>query len=1341
MARFAPTRAGIIGLWDYADEEFVFADGWLVWRGPNGSGKTKALESLFPFLFDGNISPRRLNPFASIDRTMKSNLLFRGKENGLGYVWMEFYDGERHLTIGIGLRANKFQDAVKRWHFVVEGRVGVDFGLITTDDRVCNRKELIAQLPEGAVTDQVRDYRDRVNTALFSLDPERYEQMIELILTLRRPQLAKELDPETLSDTLSAGLRPIDEKLIAEAAKSFEDMEEVARTLASLRSADEQIERFLTLYGTYVRAHAKLAVVAVDARLGAVDDALREEAEAAQQVKDAQRELAEREAGAEFAAEQLSELQGTLEGLKDSDAYRDRLELEDLRKTVDALRDQAETLAGQAADRQVDAEEAQAEVDGLEEDVERAAADVARQDTAVAACAERAGMPWEPEHDPDRLRQRAGASIAQRRSDIREVETAAANSDAADARRGRAETETGRATEALDTAVAALGTAHTAVNTEREALEGRVREWARAAAEALGVDLKAEAPDWVAEADAETAPTLRDLAIDRTRSHRKSVEDRKHHASVELAGVRQAVGKKQAEAEAVRGEHDDAPKPPGWRDGSRPDRAGVPLWQAVRFKEGVDDAEAAAIEAALEAAGLLDAWIGEAADASDSAVRALPVVQRPAAPVLADYLECEDEAAKAAVGPVLDSIAVRPTADVAAYSAVGVNGQFAHGSLEGRARKSAPEYIGATARQRRREQRLRELDTEIGELNGNADALQGRIGDCDTALSALDRALRSMPSVRDLVKAFNDVASRELVVAERRGDLDGAQAELNDAVSAQLAAVQHLAEAERACALVRSDIERVGNAVSDFKIEVNNLSAALKSRTGLETRLGTQRGRASRILQSVTEVTSKATEAQEKWKTENARLQSIQQSLGAEAADIFDRIKDTGLKIERAETAVKSTAKRHADAVKAEGRAEQKAEGAAEKSRTAIGEARAASFALRPFCEVDLLAILGCTGHRWPAADEDPGAAVLPAAIAELLDDLRRAVQPVQASENSAKGTTTRVNNALQEIMAQLPATGLDHHVRWDSPFGVITVEVDTDEGRRPIGRYASWLHEQHLEQAQLLTEREQHVLEDALLTSLTGQIHHRVLESKDLVEKMDDAMRTRKTSSGLRLTVSWRLDENLPQAERALYALFDGAPARLSTQMGEIRKYFADKIKQERARSKAETTYRELLADVLDYRKWRKFKFTLLRAGGARQELTKKAHSGLSGGEQSVALHLPLFAAANAVFGSAAAHAPRLIGLDEAFAGVDDKGCGELMSLAAEFDLHLVMTGYDLWATYPDVRGSAHYTLGHDEATAVVSSLLMVWNGAEQSEVYDFDGSLAEALGSPGTRQVTAHG
>ena len=82
-------RAGIINLWDYYDEEFAFADGRLALRGHNGSGKTKALEVLFPFVLDGSLDARRLDPFSGENRTMKANLLYRGQDSEHGYVWME----------------------------------------------------------------------------------------------------------------------------------------------------------------------------------------------------------------------------------------------------------------------------------------------------------------------------------------------------------------------------------------------------------------------------------------------------------------------------------------------------------------------------------------------------------------------------------------------------------------------------------------------------------------------------------------------------------------------------------------------------------------------------------------------------------------------------------------------------------------------------------------------------------------------------------------------------------------------------------------------------------------------------------------------------------------------------------------------------------------------------------------------------------------------------------------------------------------------------------------------------------------------------------------------------
>jgi hypothetical protein len=83
----------------------------------------------------------------------------------------------------------------------------------------------------------------------------------------------------------------------------------------------------------------------------------------------------------------------------------------------------------------------------------------------------------------------------------------------------------------------------------------------------------------------------------------------------------------------------------------------------------------------------------------------------------------------------------------------------------------------------------------------------------------------------------------------------------------------------------------------------------------------------------------------------------------------------------------------------------------------------------------------------------------------------------------------------------------------------------------------------------------------------------------------------------------------------------------------------------------------------------------------------------------------------------------------------VDDTGRGELMSLAAQFDLDLFMTGYDLWATSASIRAASHYDLAHSPVQHTVSALLLVWDGAEL--IADETGSLASRLGSPGTRRA----
>ncbi|MFC7273794.1 TIGR02680 family protein [Paractinoplanes rhizophilus] len=1345
MARFAPTRAGIINLWDYRDEEFLFVDGWLVLRGPNGSGKTKALEVLFPFVLDGRIEPRRLNPFAGEDRTMKSNLLYRGQESSHAYVWMEFGDGARFVTIGIGLRAHRHNDRVTRWHFVADGRVGVDLSLLDDGDRPVSRRDLIDRLGAEAVRDSAEEYRHLVDAKLFGLGPARYEQLLDLVLTLRKPQLAKDLNPVELSRTLQRGLRPVEDHLLVEAARSFDDMEAVARTLEGLIAADAATTAFLAVYATYLRTHARAAADAVSARRGSIGErrealtAARAEAEAAR----ARAEEAEERLRAVEA--EPARLRAHLDRLKSSAAYRSHEQLADLERHVHDLAEAVRRADELTRSEQDSSGRRRAESERAAVAAHDARARVGRVAAELASEAEAGGLEWGTgDADPDGLTARLAARSEARRADLRAVRQLAGRLAEADREHVRAAEEDRNARAAVEDAAAAEAAAVEALEAARAETAQAVRVWG---AEHAGLLTRLDVPDLpdrLAESimDAADAPPLRELYNDRVAEPVSAIRDQAAalgSRADRLAAERREVVAERAEIAA---EQDDAPPPSPTRPASRENRAGAPLWRLVRFADGIPEREAAGIEAALHAAGLLDAWVHPAADDTD---RALAEGEQDAylraaagsvgAATLADVLVPEDQEMVPAerITALLRGIGL---ADVTGPSAATAGGHWAQGSGVGRFAKERCEYIGATARAARRaariadcDRRIAELDHEIGDVTAAREA-QRRL------LDAVDRAGAALPPRTAIARAERDLDRAATLSRVRREAALEAASRLDAAVAERAAASTAL---RRAAAERMLPVERL-----------DSTAAALDrfDRLGLELRHA--HDGAERTAALADEAVARHAEAEERYEAaaraaraaharhteKDEELRTLSAAIGSEASRVLAEVAETTAAVTAAEQALDQAREAHSQALQSRAGALARVEVGERAASEAVVEARREAVRLRPYAQSDLLGLIRCPPHlRWPAADA--AGDDLDPAVVLLHEAILTATRELSPTETSLKQSATRLTGALTDLQAQLPAAGLDHRPEWDTDEGVIVVRVADEQGLTPVATFAERIAAERRDQEQLLTEAEQRVFEDALLGQLAGQIHRRTIEARDLVDAMDRQMRARKMSSGLTVGVGWRLSDDLDPEQREVCKLLERDPARLGpTQLTTLRRHFAARIKTARAQA-PEKPYRELLAEVLDYRQWRVFAFTLHRPGGVSEPLTRARHSQLSGGEQSVSLHLPLFAAANALFGSARADAPRLLGLDEAFAGVDDNGRGELMSLAKQFDLDLFMTGYDLWATHPAVTGCAHYDLSHSTVEHTVSTVLLVWDGA--ANVADFDGTLAAALGSPTTRTVAA--
>ena len=121
------------------------------------------------------------------------------------------------------------------------------------------------------------------------------------------------------------------------------------------------------------------------------------------------------------------------------------------------------------------------------------------------------------------------------------------------------------------------------------------------------------------------------------------------------------------------------------------------------------------------------------------------------------------------------------------------------------------------------------------------------------------------------------------------------------------------------------------------------------------------------------------------------------------------------------------------------------------------------------------------------------------------------ATRDLTPTETWLKQSATRLTQALDELQAQLAAAGQDYRPEWDSADGVIVVRVADEQGPLPVAALRPADRRRTAATRQLLlSESEQRILEDALLTRLAQQIHDRTVDARDLIGRMNTDMRGR---------------------------------------------------------------------------------------------------------------------------------------------------------------------------------------------------------------------------------------
>ena len=1368
--RFRPTRAGVINIWDYVDEEWAFADGRLALRGHNGSGKTKALEVLFPFVLDGVADSRRLDPFSGENRTMKSNLLYRGQESEYGYVWMEFArPGEaaepETVTLIIGMRAHRSTDGVRMSFYVTSRRLGADFGLLSADSRPLTERQLRAVLEPDAWRKTATEYRDLVDARLFGLGRERYAQLLDLLLALRRPLLAKDLDPVKVSDTLTSGLSPVDEYLVQQAARDFENLAAVQKLFDDLTAANAAVQDFLTHYTVYLRAHVKFQLDRVQARA----DTAAGHAERITELAAAYRRAveAERHAEAERNArrDEGQTLQGRLDGLKNSEGYKAQGRMEDKRREVLAG---AREVAGQRSrlgrDRR-DLGEAEETARKLTRRADEARNDADRYAGDLADAAQRSGIAddgFGPVDSGDDLLLVARARVAARRDDVSEIRRLLQAIRDANGKRGLREQDLGekqtaeqRQEQAGAAAAALLAQARQAAADDLAAWTARWSGLADAPFDAapLAIPILA-APDGEALAEAldrigeSGATSITEVFDSRTAERQAGVITARAHVETGLRDVRERLVGLRAERDAIAAEQDDAPPASDLRPARREGRPGAPLWRLVRFADGTDDAEAAAVEGALYGAGLLTAWVHPdpalteaalaAADADGYLVPSAPVTGRTLADILA--AEEQDHVPPAVITAVLRSVALTDDIFAAPAPAVSTKAQFTYGVHAGARPKAAPEYIGATNRASRRRARLAEYDKLIKATSAEERQLAGDLERASALLEDFRRARRELPDTRPVARAAEDVGTHAVLLTRARDETVAARTALDTAIAEVDARIRQLrqAAAERRMPTADEQVDVIARAAAEFENAATQLHAERAKLAQAEEDLAAQTETIERRKLDYAQAEEALAERERLQQALEEEFRTLEETVAADVQQVLAQIRETERLIDEAGQAWRELdARARAEHDRATG-AEAELRGQRQSLAEAVGQLYEQAAQFGDYARPGLRLLAGVTDTapwpdlaRWPdpaRAGQDlaasladgevppePSAAVrgvLPPGVTGILNAFAAATRGGrQVTEGTLKNTADRMSVALKDFTEALGACDEDYRVDWE-PGAVVTVAVIDDEGRKPVAQFATRIAERAADQGVLLAERERKVLEDELLAELAQQIHGRVIAARDLTREMNSDTRSKPMSSGIAVGIRWAQSDKITDLQRATSRLLERdspGPERL----GELRGQLREMIREYRA-GHPRATYREALASVLDYRSWHAFELLLIQPGEPETRLTRAKHSVMSGGEKSAAIHLPLFAAANALYSSAKDQCPRMIALDEAFVGIDERYKPDLFGLAVKFDLDLFMTGHDLWVTAATVPMIAHYDMYHDKATRTVSSLLMLWDGKQ---------------------------
>jgi uncharacterized protein (TIGR02680 family) len=1346
-------RGGIVNIWQYKEQVFDFSGGRAIFQGTNGSGKSRTLELLLPLCLDGDLRQLGSKGFdtVSIRRLMLDD--DDGGPNRIGYAWVELHrivgGADEYLTCGLGVKASKTSQAITdSWRFITPARVGQDLHLAGRDRVPLGPAHLRDVIGADCVLEETA-FRAKIAETVYGVPASRYGDLLHLQRTLRNPDVGLKVLEGQLEQILSDALPPLDQAMIEQLATSFDDLESIRENITRLSSADTALSTFLKTYSDYAFGGLRTAADRLRTAEDAVRKLQRETAKLTGELDrtraartDAERTLSELEAGEQQAEE-------TIAALKELPAFRDLQDLQTREKLVQEKRSSA-IAALEMANKQRAQEDGAVEsvlrlLRRLAEDLGSAseltepmrqqlrsagldaglAVDVPTAPAAVARIStEQVRAKPDPEAEPLPIERR--------------VPPAPATEDVLAKLRSAGEAAASAASQARQRGALALALHRQALELDRrgnevEGLRQSARDAQLAATEAVALrnqeaqELTSVAHSWVERvgrwagagpladerpeepfALPEAAALVTDPGAARTvttiargwagplvRAAREAAHAHAHRRSE----LRNRVNERDTELAGLRSGEERVPERGRGVGVQRDSSLGSPFYRLVDFQPDVVEDDRAGLEAALQASGLLDAWVtgdGAVSDPGLAEVFASPstTVSGPnLASVLVPAIEPGSAVNADVVSALLSSVALGEDAHTAL--AVSANGRWRAGVLSGAHSKSAAEFIGAGAREAARRRRIAELEEELAILRAELGAAEEALASGRDRVARWENHLEQFPADGDLVgkhsrlQAAQESADRaELRAKELRDELDEAQARF-DAARADLvrqagdaglpAETEGLRQAQQAAAEAQRTADRLGDTlrmrcggtVGDLTDATHRYHAAVDDRTVAEA------DAEARCVDYTTQAST---------------LAELTEAIGGEAGEIADQLSSLESSRRQMRGRLKDVREEVVRSREQAATLDAKLENAeAQLEDAELGRTRAAEV--------------------FRSTVDAPG--VLVAALPDVegdLDAVRAAI--TEAGDRRGAGETTVISK-LQALQTSLAGT---HDIAADQHAGLLTVTVAGEDGARPVAVATRQVTAKLAEQRSFLDEQYQNIFADYLIRDLAEWLRGQIAVAEDLCKRMNEVLGRARSSQGVHVKLAWRWSPKLDeQTTDALKLVRMPLANRSAEQDARLRAVFTELIEAERDTQSG--GYAEILSRALDYRTWHAFTVTVADTGPDNNPRERRLKQ-LSSGETRLISYVTLFAAAASFYdavssGSDSFDPLRLVLLDEAFERLDDPTIARMLGLLVDLDMDWVITWPSGWGVSDKIPRMHIYDVLRPRNGRGVACTQTTWDGA----------------------------